>query len=113
MKMIQKYTLILSIMISGIFNAAISEIREIDGFSEIDFEMMIPGDVVVFDVDDVLIEPGDTVGKHTGQHKVIKTFDEYVSSDDSEECISIMLRDMKKVVIEHEVIEKIKRLKAR
>ena len=50
MKMIQKYTLILSIMISGIFNAAISEIREIDGFTEIDFEMMIPGDVAGFSV---------------------------------------------------------------
>jgi FMN phosphatase YigB (HAD superfamily) len=109
----QKYIFILVLMMSGFLHAAISEIREINRFSGINFDAMVPGDLVLFDVDDVLIEPADKVGMHSGRKKVIQAFNEYVSVDDSEECVSIMLRDMRKVVIEYDVIEKIKRLQER
>lgn len=114
MKKVQKYGfLFLMIFCSIVRPADSAEIIEIQSCAEIDFDAMTPGDVMLFDVDDVLIEPSDVVQKHVHKKEVVDSFYQYVSHNESEECVSIMLRDTKKVLIEKDIVEKIRKLKER
>ncbi|AIL13402.1 hypothetical protein IM40_07685 [Candidatus Paracaedimonas acanthamoebae] len=91
------------------------QIEPIQSFNAIDFNSIKPGSLVIFDVDETLIQPVDTflVNEHTPQGKAFrqKLIQTYPILKSDNHIASIMLQEAQRPLLEPNVIHHINRLK--
>ena len=91
-------------------------IEPIASFREANFTSIQPGDLVVFDVDDTLIQPVDTyfINEHTPTGRAFKAqlFQEHPEVKNWDELATIVLQEAKRPLLEPMVLEKIQNLKS-
>ncbi|AIL12643.1 hypothetical protein IM40_02460 [Candidatus Paracaedimonas acanthamoebae] len=95
----------------------VKQIEPIQSFSSIDFSSIKPESLVIFDVDETLIQPEDTflINEHTPQGKdfIQKLIQTYPIMKSDNHIASIMLQEAQRPLLEPSVIHHINKLKNR
>jgi hypothetical protein len=92
-------------------------IKTIHSFDEVNFNDITPDDLVIFDVDDTLIQPVDAylINEHTPPGKALQQtlLQQYPQVKDWANLVSIMLKEAQRPLIEPSIVEKIQDLQRR
>lgn len=107
----------ISLLVSACEQKYIMKIETIQSFESIDFSSINPESLVIFDVDETLIQPVDTflINEHTTQGKNFrqKLIQTYPTMKSDNHIASIMLQEAQRPLLEPNVIHHISKLKNR
>ncbi len=113
-----KFVFLIAIALSACNHQQPTQIKTIQSFSEVNFDSITSGNLVIFDVDETLIQPIDTflINEQTSQGQVFKQKlirDYPILENDNNHIASIMLKEAQRPLLEPAVIHHINKLKNR
>ncbi len=111
------FLLVLTLFVCSCQHYLIQRIEPIHSFEEVDFTSIEPETLVIFDVDETLIQPLDAylINEHTPKAEEFKKhlFRKHPEVKDWNELTSLMLQQAQRPLLEPIIVEKIQELKRR